>query len=1162
MYSRNFRAGLLLAALLAASTAFAGGGLTLVDEDFNGFAGSGFAPMPAAGQLDSDLWRATGFSADGSFGGTFDSGDFARGSSTGGVSTGGVYAFDTGANSILGIQPGSSDFTPGTLTLRLTNSSGGEVNAVSISYDIWTFNDQARANSLNFGYSLDDATYVSIPELDFTTPEAAAGSPAWSVVNRTIILNGLGLANGADLYLQWTGDDQSGGGSRDEYGIDNISVEAVTPPDVLISKTGPVFATAGEQITYQINVDNFTTSDTITSLTVIDDLPADTSYVSDTSGVLPDQSVAGQLTWALSDLAAGASLDFELVLSLDALAPSGPLVNDVTANGIVDGSPASADASWETTVVEEASIYDVQTVADPAVDDASPLVNQTIRVDGIVTSAPGGLQDNRGVTITVIQEPAGGPFSGLALIGDLPGLTLERGDEIRVVGEVAENFGQTELQVISAEFIQSSVVPAPELLDTGAFGTGGPGVSPLSEQWEGVLIEFTDVDVTDTPGFGEWLFTDGSGEARGDDAGVALTIEPAIGDSYSFLRGIGWYSFSNYKTQSRDNGDIGLVADVVSIEDIQGSALTSPFEGQVVRTEGNIVTAVGSDFFVIQMPAPALPPRIGDPASRGLHVFTDSAPSVAVGDEVTVQGAVVEFFDLTQIGFPDLVEVTGSGNPLPSPIIFDAGTPSLDPTTPSCGINNFECFESMRVTVSNGFITAPSQSFGSDPIAEAVVSANGERTLRGAGVEFPGIDPVICPDCPVWSGAPEQFELDPDRIALDNLTLAGGSTFSATGVIGYEFGDYELWPTELNVESTPDLPLPAPSGGQNELTIGSLNVLNLFDDIDDPDRAIPTCGAGYIAQNREIATPAEYQLKLDKLAETIVQALQSPDVLALQEVESLTTLQALAAAVSQAGGAAYTAYLVPGNDRGEINNGFLINTSRVAVDQMIQEGGDECLSLDNTPLHDRPSLTLEGRFIADGADWPFVVINNHLRSLGGIDSQARVRLKRHEQAQSVAAKVQARQILDPNLPIILVGDKNAFEFTDGYVDVIGLLSGTSVESQNLVNIENAGVPGFDPSNQVSPTLVNVLETLPAEERYSFLFRGVAQTLDHALLNRAANRYVSDYGYMRGNADYWEGFEADGTSLARSSDHDGLVLVLEPGRDIDILFGDRFESQAQ
>ncbi|MEE4638615.1 MAG: hypothetical protein V2J42_07750, partial [Wenzhouxiangella sp.] len=216
------------------------------------------------------------------------------------------------------------------------------------------------------------------------------------------------------------------------------------------------------------------------------------------------------------------------------------------------------------------------------------------------------------------------------------------------------------------------------------------------------------------------------------------------------------------------------------------------------------------------------------------------------------------------------------------------------------------------------------------------------------------------------------------------------------------------------------------------------------------------------------------------------------------------------------------------------------------------------------PLHDRPTLTLEGRFIVDGADWPFVVMNNHLRSLSNVESEARVRLKRHEQAQSVAAKVQARQAADPNLPIILVGDKNAFEFTDGYVDVIGLLSGTSVEDQNLVNIENADDPGFDPSNQVTPTLFNPLVRLPEGERYSFLFRqstrSVAQTLDHALLNRAASRFISDYGYMRGNADYWLGFEDDDSTVARSSDHDGLVLVLEPGRDIDLLFRDRFEEQ--
>jgi hypothetical protein len=60
--------------------------VTLFSETFSGFDGSGFAPSPATGQLDSNVWRVTGMSdGNGTFGGTHDSGDFARGSSTGGV---------------------------------------------------------------------------------------------------------------------------------------------------------------------------------------------------------------------------------------------------------------------------------------------------------------------------------------------------------------------------------------------------------------------------------------------------------------------------------------------------------------------------------------------------------------------------------------------------------------------------------------------------------------------------------------------------------------------------------------------------------------------------------------------------------------------------------------------------------------------------------------------------------------------------------------------------------------------------------------------------------------------------------------------------------------------------------------------------------------------
>ena len=1142
----------------------------LINEGFESFGAAGFSPTPAADQLDSNTWIAKGLSdnSDPAFGATLTGNDFTRGASTGGVSAGGIYAFDTGSNVILGVQPTGADFTPGSFDLQVTNTTGATAQALSISYQIWVLNNATRSNALNLQFSSDGAVWTPVPELDYSTPEAD-DALGWTQVDREVVLTGLGLADDAPFFLRWDSVEVSGGGSRDEFGIDNVVVEVVTPPTLEIEKTGPEFTTVGGQITYQISLDNSSTTDAITALTVADMLPADLTYLSNSSGVVPDQSIPGTLSWSFPDLAIGQNLTFDLVLAVDAAAAPGARLNTISATGQAGGSQVDSQSSWETILLNDVSIYDIQTVADPTVDDASPLVGATVQVDGIVTAAPGELEDNRSVVITVIQESAGGPFSGLTLIGDISALNLERGDQIRVVGEVAENFGQTELLVETAQFIQAATLPSFEVLATAGFSAGQPGDSPDSEQWEGVLIEFSDVTVTDTQNFGEWLFDDNSGVARGDDAGVALTIDPAVNDSYGFLRGIGWYSFSNYKVQPRDNDDVDLTPDVQSISAIQGTGLRSPFApasgndpGQLVRTEGNIVTAVGSNFFVIQTPDSALPRGVVElSASRGLQVFTGATPTVSVGDEVTVQGPVVEFFDLTQIGNPDLVEVTSSGNSLPLPVTFDDQTPSADPESPSCGVNNFECFESMRVAVADGFVTAPSQRFGSDPVAEAVVSATGERILRGSGVEFPGLG-TDCPNCPVWSGAPEQFELDTDRFGGPNPVLAGGTTFSAVGVLGFSFGDYALWATELTDLSVPDLPVEAPTGQAEELTVASLNALDLFDTVQNGPRPIPACGAGYIADDREVPDEATYQLKLDKLADTIIQAMQLPDVIALQEVESLATLQDLADRISTASGAAvtYTPYLEFGNDRGNINNGYLINQARVAVDAIILEGGDECLSSDNTPLHDRPTLTLEARFIADGADWPFVVMNNHLRSLGGIDTQSRVRLKRHEQAQSIASKVQARQQADPNLPIVLVGDKNAFQFTDGYVDVIGLLSGNSVEDQNLVNLENDMTPGFSADNQVSPGLVNALDTLPAQDRYSFIFRGIAQTLDHALLNRAANRFVSDFGYMRGNADYWVGFEDDETSIARSSDHDGFVLVLEPGRDVDNLFRDRFQAQ--
>ncbi|XAM01560.1 PEP-CTERM sorting domain-containing protein [Phycisphaeraceae bacterium D3-23] len=222
---------------LAALAALATGGanaavVTVFSDDFTGFDGSGFASTPAAGQLDSDTYRVTGMSdGAGTFGGTHTSGDFARGSSTGGVGSGGVYAFDIGGGNVaLGFQPGGSDFTPGTFEVRFTYTGIG-LTTLEVDFDIAVFNDQARANTLELT-SIDVAgSEVLGSSVGLTSPEAADGTPAWVVAAQSTGSIATTVNNGDVITLTFTGDDDTGGGSRDEFALDNLEVSGALTPE-------------------------------------------------------------------------------------------------------------------------------------------------------------------------------------------------------------------------------------------------------------------------------------------------------------------------------------------------------------------------------------------------------------------------------------------------------------------------------------------------------------------------------------------------------------------------------------------------------------------------------------------------------------------------------------------------------------------------------------------------------------------------------------------------------------------------------------------------------------------------------------------------------------------------------------------------------------------
>lgn len=226
-------ATLLLLSAVLANASFAQisvGNLNPEIINFNSFDGSGFSTTPTVGQLDSNTWRLTGVESDGIFGGTHTTDDFARGIDVGGgVSTGGLYAFDINSNIALGFQPGDSDLTPGTLTLRLVNNTGSTLDGFNLSYDVFVNNDQGRANSLNFAYSLDDTSYTGVPIADITSTQTSDSNGFTNTASPSFTISSISLANGEYFYFQWQLDDVSGAESRDEFALDNISFNAVVP---------------------------------------------------------------------------------------------------------------------------------------------------------------------------------------------------------------------------------------------------------------------------------------------------------------------------------------------------------------------------------------------------------------------------------------------------------------------------------------------------------------------------------------------------------------------------------------------------------------------------------------------------------------------------------------------------------------------------------------------------------------------------------------------------------------------------------------------------------------------------------------------------------------------------------------------------------------------
>ena len=76
---------------------------------------------------------------------------------------------------------------------------------------------------------------------------------------------------------------------------------------------------------------------------------------------------------------------------------------------------------------------------------------------------------------------------------------------------------------------------------------------------------------------------------------------------------------------------------------------------------------------------------------------------------------------------------------------------------------------------------------------------------------------------------------------------------------------------------------------------------------------------------------------------------------------------------------------------------------------------------------------------------------------------------------------------------------------------------------------------------VNPDLIDLVNAIAEPQRYSFIFDGNAQVLDHVIITENMRKHTRGFGYARLNTDYPESYRGDAARLERFSDHDPAVV---------------------
>ncbi|MDO8362768.1 MAG: ExeM/NucH family extracellular endonuclease [Actinomycetota bacterium] len=588
------------------------------------------------------------------------------------------------------------------------------------------------------------------------------------------------------------------------------------------------------------------------------------------------------------------------------------------------------------------------------------------------------------------------------------------------------------------------------------------------------------------------------------------------------------------------------------VSTIQGSGLATPIPG-VVTTKGVVVgdfegTAAASGFYVQD-----LSPDADPGTSEGIFVFTGAANLVSVGQVVRVTGFARERFNQTTLNGSN-----SNAAAVPATNIVQCGTgtvPATDVTLPVTTVDDFERYEGMSVRFPQSLVIA--EYFNYDRFGEIVLAqplAGESRPFSGTAIDEPGsaanartaanaLSRITLDDAQSAQNPPTLRHPNGLPFSLANLFRGGDTVQNTTGVLGFDFSLYRVFPTGP-ADYTALNPRPAepePVGGT--VHVAAMNTLNFFVTADYPtgNPLDNQCGPANTVECRgwDSDQPAEFTRQRDKLLTALTGL--GADIIGLNELENSAGTEPLASITSGMPGYQYIDTGTIGTDA--IKVGIIYRPAVVTP-----VGSFRTLTSAVDPrfidTKSRPSLAQTFEVNATGAR--FTVVVNHLKSKGSDcvdvgdpdlgDGQGNCSQTRRAAAEAMVDWLATDPTGSGDPDFVIVGDLNSYAQEDTIDEITA---------------------GADDVAGTGDDYTNLIAYFEGTYAYSYTFDGQAGYLDHALANASLFAQVTGATEWHINSDEPDVLDYD-TSFKppaqdalyeanpyRTSDHDAVVIGLVP-----------------